>query len=397
MVASSSVSAQEAPSLDWFGRTQASPDQEGATKEQEEDNPLEGLATSLFGPEITSGWAFDEAMRFGVLMEGVGEFSEADEITRLNRLRMRSMELHIDGVVESLGRAYLIADFSDGGNGGEFLLREAAAWLDPLTPELQLRVGRYYADVGAWNRTHVSDFPGINLDGVRRAFLGGQLAMTGVELHRSRDAGGLRWSLGLAGDVESQDPDEPGNGVSRVADTPGRTGMKHWAMTGRIEKKGDWLWGASLYYTPAELHRSQSGNVVELDTLLLEGDVRHTRDLGGGQWKDSSAEIWLRRGSALHGSGVDSQQQAFGFWGQYAEGWNSEWSGGLIASWWQHFGGLQTEGAFHSGYVECLLGREHRVRMSLSHTNPGAGEQKFFAVGLQWSLGFGEPRWTGPI
>ena len=95
--------------------------------------------------------------------------------------------------------------------------------------------------------------------------------------------------------------------------------------------------------------------------------------------------------------GVEPQQQAFGFWGQYAEGWNSEWSGGLIASWWQHFGGLQTEGAFHSGYVEYLLGREHRVRVSLSHTNPGAGEQKFFAVGLQWSLGFGEPRWTGPI
>lgn len=403
LVASSGALAQDQPDLSWFGRPAPPPQlSEEQDSPQRGLNPLESLATGILGGEQPLGRAFNGALHYGVMLDVVGEFSEADNVDRLNTLRLRSFEFHGAGELSGVGDAYVVADLADGGSGSEFVLREAAAWFSGLPGGLRLRAGKYYADIGAWNKVYVSDLPSLNIDGTRRAYFGGNLALTGLEIHGGRSRDGFGWSIGLAGDIESQDPDVPENGISRISGPGSRTGIKNWAGTARLQMgHPELMFGLSTYFSPGEMHETVEG-VLELETMISGIDLSSFRRLGGQRWRQWSMEAWLKQGDTYVEQLLPvpmvvelPDESAFGWWGQLAYGLNATWSLGALASSWEHFSSVtDARGHYLSSFADHAFGPSHRLRFSFSHVNPGPGIQKFYAVGVHWTLGFGAPRTT---
>lgn len=368
----------------------------------------ESLAQPLGGSRTNPSW------EWGAVFDGIIEVSEADDLDRVNELRPRSIEFHGAVRVEDFGRAYAVLDYSGGGNGSDLILREAAGWIDLLPYDANLRFGKYFADVGAWNRTQLSQFPSPNLDGVRRDFFGGNLALTGIELHQGFDFGGdgFRWSLGIAADLEGQNPDAVGNGV---ADSPdgrthfGRDGLDTWAGTARVEygwKGGDdeMTLGASAVYAPDELWwtlvdpdgKPSNGDEFsvrdELRDALVGTDLRYAKDLGHDRWHAATAEIWLRHNQLRTTVGPLESHSSAGAWGMYELGFQQDWSGGYLVSYWETSrADVQDAAHYHGVFLDYTPTEGQRLRGFFNHSNPGFGLQKYYIGGFQYIFEFGAP------
>jgi hypothetical protein len=393
LAAAGTAQAQETssqPDLSWIARHEAS-------------------AEPLGGVRSNPSW------EWGALADLIAEFSEADGLERVNELRARSLALHGAVRLEDFGRAYAVVDFSGGGDGSDLVLREAAAWLDLLPFDANLRFGKFFADVGGWNRVHLSEFPGPNMDGLRRDYFGGNMAVTGIELHQSFDYGGdgFRWSLGMSSDREGQDPDTVGNGV---ADSPngttrfGRDGLDTWMGTGRVEfgwKGADdtMTLGASAVYAPDELYwnfvdpdgNPTSGDEVayrdELRDLLAGLDFRYHKELAGDAWHAATAEVWLRRNQHRMSTGPLETRTSVGAWGMYEMGLDARWSGGYLVSFWEASGfDAEDEAHYHGAFLTYAVADGHRARVFFNHTNPGFGLQKYYVGGIQYTFHYGAPR-----
>tara|TARA_B100000959_G_scaffold171150_1_gene179231 strand:+ start:11386 stop:12639 length:1254 start_codon:yes stop_codon:yes gene_type:complete len=379
----SPAEALDAPSTDF---DTPSSGQEGSAEASLDS--LDALALQLLREPTSAAPTFD----FGALIEATAEFSEADSLSlpserdRFNKVRMRSVEIHGQGAVGDYGTAYAVIDMADGGAGSDFILREAAAWLGGGPGELRFRAGKYFADIGAWNRVYPSTFPSPNLDGVRREFLGGNLAATGVELHGGNAAEGFRWSTGLATDIERQNANLPGNGTGSSVPY-NRIGLKNWAASCRLQwgKPESFQLGTSAWFSPGEVW-TEGGETFELQTALWNLDMQ-TPFLGG----QLAGEFWMKDGETEDSDGEESTT-SMGYWGAWNKELGTNYSLGLLGSWWEHFKIEENAGHYYSGHFGYRLNEDHRLRLSLSHDNPGADWQKYYAVGLQWIVEFGSPR-----
>jgi hypothetical protein len=304
-------------------------------------------------------------------------------------------------------------DFADTGDGSEFVLREAAARVDelplPFWPDnFHLLVGQYYADLGSWNTVLANEFPAPQLDGVRRTFFGGNLAARGVEAHHllpMRDWS-LRWSLGLAGEVEGQDVDR--NDLDPVPDPVldafGRSGFNTWSANGRAEaqwrvRRGlDLRAGASALATPNEVQFASSGSGTirrEVNHVLagMDGGVRWTL----GAWThEVSAELWYDDSEYPGAGGALVSEAERGEWLMYQLSTGRPWSGGVLLSRFDVPGlGPDADAHYHSVWGAYSFSAVNQVRLFLTHTNPAPGEQKWYTVGAEWVLSIGASRDTG--
>ena len=355
------------------------------------------------------------SFEWGALVDLIAEFSEVDSLERVNELRARSIALHGAARLDEFGRAYAVVDLSGGGDGSDLILREAAGWLDLLPFNANLRFGKYFADVGSWNRVHLSEFSAPNMDGLRRDFFGGNMAVTGIEIHQGFDFGGdgLRWSAGIASDREGQDPDLSGNGVSE--DPDGRTrfgqdGLDTWMGTARLEygwnnNDNEMTLGASAVYAPDEIWWTYvnpdhiPGNADdrsvrdELRDVLLGVDFRYAKELARDKWHAATAEVWLRRNQLRTSVGPLETRSSVGAWGMYEMGFSREWSGGYLASYWETSRyDVEDEAHHHGVFLNYNLGESHRIRTFFNHTNPGAFLEKYYMGGVQYTFDFGAPR-----
>ncbi|RMH03475.1 MAG: hypothetical protein D6702_05910 [Planctomycetota bacterium] len=371
-------------------------------------------AASLSQP-LGSGGAGGLQWEWGAVLDVIGEWSEVDSLERINEVRPRSVALHGAARLEDFGRAFALVDFSGSGDGSDLILREAGGWLDLLPWNANLRFGKYFADVGAWNRTQLSEFPSPNLDGMRRDFFGGNLAVTGVELHQGFDFGGdgFRWSVGIANDMEGQDPDTVGNGVADRADGRnhfGQDGVDTWLGTARVEfgwnnNDNQMTLGASMVYAPDEIWYTY----VNPDRILGNADDRSVRDevrdfmagidfryfkqLGPEQWHAATVEIWGKKNQYRMTSGPFDTRAGLGAWGMYELGFDQDWSGGYLLSYWEtsHYD-IEDEGSYNGIFLNRNIGPEHRIRVFFNHTNPGFARQKYYIGGIQYTFRFGAPR-----
>ncbi len=387
------VSAQETsqePDLSWFGR----------------------------GAEVPEALGTRSPWEWGFLGDVMGEVTESQADPRFNELRFRSLDLHGAARIEDWARIYGTVDLAGGGSGSDLVLREAAAWFDALPLGMTLRAGKYFADLGAWNRTYVSDLASPNIDGVRRDFFGGNLALTGLELHQNlrKEGEGLRWSLGIAAQAEGQDPDRVGNGVVNVPDgkqTFGLDGIDRYAATARLEygwrSPHDALaLGASAYYAPKEkrVFQINPDNVVgtaddaftreKVRSAIVGIDFRYRADLEGTRWHASTAEFWLKEAEHRDRFGVLGSNPSTGAWGQYVYGLDEHWSGGVLLSYWELSAGTGEVAASQNGaFVDYRIDELQRLRVFFNHTNPGPLIEKYFLAGLQYTFTFGAPHRSG--
>lgn len=355
-------------------------------------------------------------IEYGLLFDFFLAFSEKkDSDDAFNEMRVRGAQLHLRAPVDETARLYATMDFADAGDGSEWVLREAAARIDdlpiPFWPDnFHLLIGQYYADLGAWNGVLANEFPAPQLDGVRRAFLGGNLAARGIEAHHliPMRAWTLRWSAGLAGELEGQDVDFNDLNPTPVAqpDAFGRYGFRNWAAHGRVEGQwelGDGLGlraGVSALGVPNEVQFTDTPTGVvrdETNHLLAGLDLGLRWEPTPGQVHEVSAELW--RDENEYRSGTPTQlvdEQERGEWAMYELTFDDRWSAGAMLSRFDQLGlGPDRDAHYHSVWGTHRFSAVNEVTLFLTHTNPGPAEQKWYTFGAQWVLSIGARRDTG--
>lgn len=358
--------------------------------------------------------AWLKGLEFGLLLDFFTAFTEkADSDDAFNEVRVRSARLHARAPVDASTTAFVTMDYGDPGDGAEFSLREAALRVERLPlpgwPErFHLLVGQYFADLGPWNTVLPGEFAAPQLDGFRRLYLGGNLAARGVEAHHEilRRDWKLRWSLGLAGELEGQNLDANEFGIPTAsAVTPfGRSGFRNWAGNGRVEARWDLSGGravragASALYAPEEVkYTTVPGFGVMRDEAnhYLGGlDVGYRHPVGPDRFHEFSAEIWVDDDQYRVGTPstlVDERELGGSLLYTYQH--DREWSfGGQYSQFDQPSPGVDLDGHFHSIWASYRLSAGNRVTFFLTHTNPAQYEQKWFTVGAQWTVELGAKR-----
>lgn len=366
---------------------------------------------------------FLRELELGMNIDLIAEFTEAaNGVEAFNDLRIRSAQLNFAAPVAGVGRAFVTFDLSDGGNGTDIVLREAGALISDiaggLVPgQVDLRVGKYLADLGAWNTVFANEFPAPSLDGVRRSFMGGNLVLSGVEMHHlvPFDNGSFRWSLGIAGDSESQDVDSFGNGLDNdPAITPsGRRGAANWTGTARGALQFDLgggmraRLGASGLFAPNEIVFTNLGAGVtergEVDHSLIGFDAGFLFEVPDSEMAhELSIELWLDDNEYRTGVNTYQAEEARGEWMLYQFTYNPQWSAGALVSRNDVLGlsALDLDASYHSGFLTYALSEKSTVTMFLTHTNPQQLLEKYFTVGLQLTMDLGAsrnnaiPRWN---
>ncbi len=368
-------------------------------------------------PEEERPWY--ESVNLGLTLDLITELSEVEEShNRFNTARARSVQFQADSVLEDFGRAYATLDVSDGGDGSDLILREAAIWIDYLPGNFTFRTGKYFSDLGAWNGVLPSEFPAPNLDGVRKEYLGGNLSASGCELHHYFDFGAdrLRWSVGIATDLQGQDLDAPGNGLQdpEFGTQPfGRRGIANWAGTARVAWMREFsshsrgTLGGSFLYTPERTtftFVNPDGVLGTADDQTLRDELRQALvgmdlslqydDPDGSGWDRFAVEVWHDNSQFRSpSSGALKMDGSTGYWGLYEHAFDDFWSAGALSSWYQRRGlDMQDEGSHYSAFVAYRFTEKNRVNLFFTHTNPGFGIEKFFTVGAQWVVDLGAPR-----
>lgn len=359
----------------------------------------------------------DPLIRFGVVFDFFAAFTEKRESANsYNELRVRSAQLHMTAPVDEVASLYTTMDFADAGDGGEFVLREAAARVNqlplPFWPEnFHLLVGQYLADLGAWNTVLANEFPAPQLDGVRRTYLGGNLVMRGVEAHHGMPfrGGNFRWSLGLATEAEGQNVDANEYGLPAEPASPGsgRYGIENGAATARTEAQwtlspdSSLRLGASGLYTPSDVQYTAvaGGGVVRDETPHWLGglDAGYRWQLSEEESHELSFELWVDDSEYRVGtpSSLVGERER-GQWLMYEYNYDRSWSfGGLVSRFDQPTPLSDTDGSYDALWASYRFSPANRFSLFISHNNPGAGEQKWYAVGGQWVFALGAPRESG--
>ncbi len=361
-------------------------------------------------------------LELGMTLDLLAEFTEKkNSVQAFNDFRVRSAQLNFASPVAGLGRAFFTLDFADGGDGSELILREAGALLENiagnhLPGQWDVQVGKYQADLGAWNTTLANEFPAPSFDGTRRAFFSGNLVMSGVELHhRVSFSGGLfRWSLGLAGDTESQDVDQFGNGLRANPNIIpfGRRGVANWTGTWRgslqWDHGGGWhsRMGASALYAPEEPFFTDLGNGVteraELHHTVYGFDAGFLwENPNSGRRHELSLEVWVQDNQYRNPDGLYVGDESRGEWGMYEYTYSPQWSAGALFSRYDVLGlsAFDLDASYHVGFLSYHYSEQSRLSLFFSHTNPSQTSEKFFIVGAQLTMSLGAkrkvaiPRW----
>jgi len=241
--------------------------------------------------------------------------------------------------------------------------------------------------------------------------------MSGVELHHAVpfDSGSFRWSLGLAGDTESQDVDSFGNGLdSNPAIFPsGRRGPSNW--TGTLRGVAQFEFGGGMrarvgtsgLFAPSEiLFTDLGGGVTE------RGEVNHSligfdagflyEDPDSDMAHEWSLEVWVDDNEYRTGVNTYQAQKARGEWMLYEFTYNPTWSIGALFSHNDVLGlsPIDLDASYHSGFVNYNMSEQSTLTVFMTHSNPQQLTEKFFTVGVQLTMDLGAsrnnaiPRWN---
>lgn len=356
--------------------------------------------TSRFDP------SFNPAI--GLFFDGLAHWSE-DAAADVDNFDFRSVELNMSSRIDPFGWAYLVAAFE----GGEFSLEEAVLNMDQLPANFSLRAGKMLADFGKWNTLHLHDKSFVFEDGVRSEFFGGNLNMTGLELHQWTGWGDLpvRWSLGMASSFGGHSHDHGDAGHDHVAFESGvidNRGFEEMSFNGRLTAQQDYGQNGFLQYGVSFFHTGE-GIVSEHDH---DADGIIDDSFGLGQttfaldftWRDVNAsartantlsvELW-RNGREYADETTDlvERRDANGFWGFYQHDFNPFWAGGGMASWWQdaaNTGSADWFSAAQAGsqralYVTRKFSEFNRLRLQLTESTPTIGSA-VWSLALQWDV-----------
>lgn len=359
---------------------------------------------------VSTDWqplAAQQTTEFGLQADLFVAFTEkADSFDHYNRIRLRSLVFNAQ---HNLDFGVLFASFAMGDNDDfdEFIVPQLGVMIDDIDLGMpgttNLRIGRYFADVGAFNAYLPADFAAPHIDGTRRSFLGGNLSVTGLELHNDRyiDAGHLHFSVGIASERQSLDFDEFNSSTLTGSNSDERFGVGNWLATGRVSMQFD-LDASSVVRVGATAIVSP-GEIIFTDVGLAEperAEINHTNyaaelgfvfDTSPTRSHEWAFEVWSDGRQYRDAGGAYPSAQARGEWGMYQFKYDEEWSLGALGTRYDVLG-LSDDGADvhdHSAWLSFAPEFGGAVTMFGTHTNPGDNIEKYYTFGVEYSINIG--------
>lgn len=240
----------------------------------------------------------------GIVIDALGDYTTVDGASDGFDFTLRSLELSANAYVDPSVWAYGVIV----GDEDDVELEEAAAHYVGWEGNATLRAGRFFVDFGKQMQIHAHDLPYFDRPGVLRAYLGEELAGTGVEFDNWFSAGdetAVRYSIGVFGSLTEDhehgepDDDDPDDHIDISTSQPSH--LDDLAYTARISafrdvgEQGTVQLGLSL--------RSASDLTFEIDP---SGDSRGNQsnqvygvDLTYGWQDDTGNRAWTLGGEFL--------------------------------------------------------------------------------------------------
>ncbi len=359
----------------------------------------------------------------GFILDGYGMLAGGGEgnSEAYDNLGLRSLEMTLASRIDPLAWGYAAIEIAPHEGDYEFELAEAAIWADQLPHSMSLRAGRFLADFGKWNSIHQHDRPHPFSQGVQQEFLGGALAMDGLELHQWGGIGDVpvRWSFGVAAnfsghghsllaaaDEEEAGGDEHDHGSGLATTSVAGLGMDAFAYTGRVSgqhdvgQNGYFQWGASLFMTPSGLaeEHEEAGDVelFELGQTTFALDFTYRNVDSGGQTADTvGVELyWNDRDHVNEDSEEVEGHDAVGLWGFYEHAFSPFWAAGVEGSWWEH-ASKEDGGHWLSGedagrqaavFASWNPSEMQRIRLIAGFNQPNPEAELDHILAVQWQV-----------
>ena len=359
-----------------------------------------GMPASSSGQSDQSSNEFNPAIGAVLDLEASWLEAGADAADDGLDFSLRSLEVSTNAWVDPDTWAYALLVGDEQG----IELEEAALHYRGLGGNSTLRAGRFFVDFGKQMQSHVHDLPYPERPGVLRAYLGSELAGTGLQYDdwfATGDESALRFSLGVfdslrgTPDPLAEGPDGAAAGAARerAAD---RHQFDEVALTARLTgfsdagESGIFQWGLSARHAPDFELLATNDADVEVAASSLENSVLGL-DLTYG-WTDETGErAWtlscefLRFQGDLTGE-LSAAQDRLDVYddpvsGSYAwldRKWNARISSGLLFSTFEQPEPGSPRESEYTLYWTRHLTEFSRLRLALSHIEreQGADDQR---------------------
>jgi hypothetical protein len=388
-------------------------------QQSEEDSPTQSSALSEWLESRSDDWQSNvgsqQSAVFGLQADMFMAITEkADAFDQFNRLRMRSLVLNAQQNFDfgALFGTIAIGDYDDFDEVAVpqlgIMLTDIDWFFFPGTTDLQ--IGRYFADVGAFNSYLPTDFAAPHLDGVRRSFLGGNLSLLGLELQNNAylDNGHFHFSFGVASERQSLDFDNFDTAYAAGSNVDQRFSAKNWLATSRasiqfdLSSSNSMRIGATAISSPAEVVFNDTGLAeperAEIEHNNFGGELGFVFNTGTDRSHELAFEVWTDDRQYRDAFGEYPYSLSRGEWGMYQFNYDAKWSLGGLASRYDAlgFGEFADDAAHHhSTWLSYSPDFGGDVTLFGTHTNPGQMQEKYFTVGMSFSLDFGRSQTRG--
>lgn len=345
-----------------------------------------------------------QSVKFGLQVDMFVAITEkADAFDQYNRVRLRSLVFNAQQNVHFgvLFGSFAIGDYDD---FDEVVVPQLGIMFSdiglglPGTTDLQ--VGRYFADVGAFNSYLPADFAAPHLDGTRRSFLGGNLSLLGLELQNNTylNNGHFHFSLGVASERQSLDFENFDSATVTGSNADQRFSASNWLATSRASMQFDFSdnnsmrIGATAIVSPAEIVFTDVGLAdperAEIEHNNFGGELGFVFNTAKNRSHELSFEVWTDDRQYRDLLGMYPYSLSRGEWGMYQFNYDEKWSLGALGSRYDVLGlaAGDADAHHHSAWLSYSPGFGGAVTLFGTHTNPGQLLEKYFTVGLELSL-----------
>jgi len=335
----------------------------------------------------------------GGVIDAILDYADIDDSDEEGfDLTLRSLELTTNAWIDPNAWVYAVVVADE----EEIELEEAAVHYIGFEGNTTLRSGRFFIDFGKQMQGHVHDLAYPDRPAALRAYLGGELAGTGVQVDHwfaTGDASAVRFSLGVFDSLldahdhgHDRDDEEEHGGEAHI---PDRSELDELNLTARVTgfsdvgESGVFQWGLSLREVPEftyELDSSgfelagQSNSVLGADltygitgesgltgwtfgveALLFDGDIGAEVDDEGtpGDESDDTLEVF--------------DDDAVGYYGWIDRAFDQRNSFGLLYSAFEHPEPSKPEDSELTLYYSRSLSEYARLRFAVTQVDRDEG------------------------
>jgi hypothetical protein len=157
--------------------------------------------------------------------------------------------------------------------------------------------------------------------------------------------------------------------------------------------------GATAISSPAEVVFNDIGlpepERAEIEHNNFGGELGFVFNTGNDRSHELAFEVWTDDRQYRDSSGEYPYSLSRGEWGMYQFNYDAKWSLGALASRYDALENVDDAAHHHSAWLSYSPNFGGDVTFFGTHTNPGQQQEKYFTVGMSFSLNFGRSQTRG--